>query len=140
MGKNFFKFRGLCIFLFILLIMGGFFVGVSANAGLPNILYSKDIENYKKIFSLQEKGRFTEADKVIKNIKNDTLMGYVLYQRYMSPYYKTPFKQIKEWLFKYNDMPNANDIYKLGLQKGARRELRRPKREARRTQYFGDDY
>ena len=62
--------------------MGGFFVGNSANAGLPNILYSKDIENYKKIFSLQEKGRFTEADKVIKNIKNDTLMGYVLYQRY----------------------------------------------------------
>ena len=120
--------------------MGGFFVGASANAGLPNILYSKDIENYKKIFALQEKGRFTEADKVIKNIKNDTLMGYVLYQRYMSPYYKTPFKQIKEWLFKYNDMPNANDIYKLGLQKGARRELRRPKREARRTQYFGDDY
>ncbi|MCR5506367.1 MAG: lytic transglycosylase domain-containing protein [bacterium] len=112
----------------------------STYAKLPNVIYAQDVKNYKKIFELQEKGRFKEADKVIKNIKNDILMGYVLHQRFMSPYYKTPFKEVKEWLLKYYDMPNANDIYKLGLQKGAKRELRRPKKEARRTQYFNDDY
>ncbi len=109
-------------------------------AKLPNVIYAQDVKNYKKIFELQEKGRFKDADKVIKDIKNDVLMGYVLHQRYMSPYYKTPFKEIKEWLTKYYDMPNANNIYKLGLQKGAKKELRRPKREAKRTLYFNDSY
>ncbi len=109
-------------------------------AKLPNVIYAQDVKNYKKIFELQEKGRFKEADKAIKDIKNDILMGYVLHQRYMSPYYKTPFKEAKEWLSKYYDMPNANDIYKLGLQKGAKRELHKIKRGARRTQYFNDDY
>ncbi len=112
----------------------------NAYSALPNIIYDKDVKNYKKIFELQEKGRFKEADKIIKNIQNDILMGYVLYQRYMSPYYKTPFKEVKNWLTKYYDMPNANDIYKLGLQKGAKKELKKPKREAKRTQYFNDDY
>ena len=63
----------------------------SSFAKLPTVIYDSDVKNYKKIFELQEKGRWKDADKVIKDIKNDTLMGYVLYQRYMSPYYKTPF-------------------------------------------------
>ena len=112
----------------------------SSYAKLPTVIYDSDSKNYKKIFELQEKGRWKEADKVIKKIKNDTLMGYVLYQRYMSPYYKTPFNEIKEWLLKYSDHPNAIDIYNLGLKKGARKELKKPLREAWKTQYFNDDY
>ena len=112
----------------------------SSYAKLPTVIYDSDSKNYKQIFELQEKGRWKEADKVIKKIKNDTLMGYVLYQRYMSPYYKTPFNEIKEWLLKYSDHPNAIDIYNLGLKKGARKELKKPLREAWETQYFNDDY
>ncbi len=112
----------------------------SSFAKLPTVIYDSDVKNYKKIFELQEKGRWKDADKVIKDIKNDTLMGYVLYQRYMSPYYKTPFNEVKEWLNKYSDYPNAIDIYNLGLKKGAKKELKRPLREAWRTQYFNDDY
>lgn len=140
MKKSFLKIARFLIILLSFMIMEGFFFSEKVLAALPHILYDKDIKNYKKIFELQEKARFKEADKVIKDIQNDILMGYVLHQRYMSPYYKTPFKEVKEWLFKYYDMPNANDIYKLGLQKGARKELKKPKREARRTLYFNDDY
>ncbi|MBD5405785.1 lytic transglycosylase domain-containing protein [bacterium] len=108
-------------------------------ANLPTVLYDSDVKNYKKIFELQEKGRWADADKSIKKIKNDSLMGYVLYQRYMSPYYKTPFNEIKEWLNKYSDYPNAMDIYNLGLKKGAKKELKKPLKEASKTQYFIDD-
>ena len=139
MGKTFLKISKFLMAL-IFVISGLCVLSRDAIAKLPNVIYAQDVKNYKKIFELQEKGRFKEADKVIKDIKNDILMGYVLHQRYMSPYYKTPFKEVKEWLLKYYDMPNANDIYKLGLQKGAKKELRRPKKEARRTQYFNDDY
>ena len=140
MKKSIFYFKTFLIFLLSLFVLEGLFYPSVVRAALPNIMYSNDVENYKKIFELQEKGRFKDADKVIKEVKNDVLMGYVLYQRFMSPYYKTPFKEIKEWLLKYYDMPNASDIYKLGLKKGAKKELKKPKREARRTQYFNDDY
>ncbi len=106
---------------------------------MPTVLYDNDVKNYKKVFELQEKGRWADADKVIKKIKNDSLMGYVLYQKYMSPYYKTPFGEIKEWLNNYSDLPNAMDIYNLGLKKGAKKELKKPLKEAHRTQYFSMD-
>ncbi|MDR2098853.1 MAG: lytic transglycosylase domain-containing protein [Rickettsiales bacterium] len=109
-------------------------------ADLPNVLYSSDIGNYKKIFELQTAGKIRDADKIIKEIKNDVLMGYVLHQRFMGPHYATKFPEIKDWLIKYSDMPNAGGIYKLGLKKGARKELRKPKREAHRTQYFNDEF
>ena len=139
MKSKFLRSASFFIFLLIAISIDCLFIS-NANAKLPNVIYANDVKNYKKVFELQEKGKFKEADKIIKNIKNDILLGYVYHQRYMSPYYKTPFKEIKEWLLKYYDMPNANDIYKLGLQKGARKELKRPKREAKRTQYFNDEY
>ncbi len=129
------------LFFYIIISIAIFFlITDESNASIPNVLYKKDIENYQKIFSLQEKGRWTDADKVIKNIKNDVLMGYVLSQRYLSPYYKTPFKEIKEWLNKYADHPNANEIYKLGLKKGTKKELKKPLRELWKRKYFNDDF
>ena len=123
-------FRALFLSLCLLVIWS-----VSADAALPNVLYPKDIDTYKRIFELQEKGRFTDADKLIKNINNDILMGYVLHQRFMSPWHKTTFVEARDWLRKYSDHPFANDVYKLGLARGARAELKRPLKEAKRTQY-----
>ena len=58
------------LFFYIIISIAIFFlITDESNASIPNVLYKKDIENYQKIFSLQEKGRWTDADKVIKNIK-----------------------------------------------------------------------
>ena len=40
---------------------------------------------YKNIFSLQETGKWGRADRLIKKLEDTTLMGHVLYQRYMHP-------------------------------------------------------
>lgn len=113
---------------------------MSVKAELPRILYEKDIKNYKKIFELIPKGRFTEINKIVKDLNNDILLGYILKGKYLSPYYKTSFKEVKDWLLNYNDLPNANEIYKLGLRKGARRELKKPNNRLIKTQFFTDDY
>jgi len=107
-----------------------------ARAQTPNVLWASDVENYKKIFDLQSRGRLKDADKLIKNIKNDLLMGYVLHQRFMGPHHKTSYEEARAWMAKYYDHPFANDIYKLGLQRGARKGLKVPMREGNRVSYL----
>jgi soluble lytic murein transglycosylase-like protein len=112
---------------------------LAAYAQTPRVLYEPDVEAYTAIFDIQEKGKFATADKEIKKISNDVLMGYVLHQRYMSPHYVTKFSEARDWLKKYSDLPVANDIYNLGLRKGAKKDLRKPKRESSPTSYFPND-
>ena len=53
-------------------------------ADLPKVLYEKDINNYKKIFELQKQNKLQEVKKIIPEINNDVLMGYVLKNLYLS--------------------------------------------------------
>lgn len=90
-------------------------------------LSEDDIDNYKKIFALQEKERWKDADKVIKKLENDVLMGYILYQRYKeSATWKTKSAEAKEWLNKYSDLPFAGSMYDLAQKKGAKLTSPRP--------------
>jgi len=40
---------------------------------------------YDEIFTLQEDAKWNRADRLIKQLDDDLLMGHVLYQRYMHP-------------------------------------------------------
>ncbi|MDR3126167.1 MAG: lytic transglycosylase domain-containing protein [Rickettsiales bacterium] len=122
-----------------LVLMIALAASTAATAQTPRVLYDNDVETYAKVFEIQDKGAFAAADKEIKNISNDILMGYVLHQRYMSPYYATRFSEARDWLKKYSDLPVANDIYNLGLRKGAKKDLKKPKRESSPTSYFPND-
>ncbi len=115
-----------------------FALSFNASAKLPTILYEKDIKTYKTLF----KGKINDikkTDKLIKNINNNILLGYVLHKKYLSPYYKTKFNEIKDWLINYNDHPNAGEIYKLGLKKGAKKDLTRPTKTVLKTTFFEND-
>ena len=50
-----------------------------------NILEASDIENYRIIYSLQEKCKWKSANKYIFKLKNKILMGHILAQRYLHP-------------------------------------------------------
>lgn len=81
----------------------------------------KTIRQYRRIFALQEQGRMDRADLLIKDIGDERLMGYVLYQRYLHPTaYTTSFKELKGWMDLYADHAGADRIYKLAT-------LKRPK-------------
>ena len=49
------------------------------------ILNTSDIENYRNIFRLQEDCKWKSANKFIFKIKNKTLLGHILAQRYLHP-------------------------------------------------------
>ena len=101
----------------------------------PTIL--PDAVLYKNIFSLQETGKWGRADRLIKKLEDTTLMGHVLYQRYMHPTaYRAKWTELRDWLKNYADQPGAWRLYKLA-QKRKPRGVSMPKRPPSRV-YFNE--
>ncbi|MDA1098324.1 MAG: transglycosylase SLT domain-containing protein [Proteobacteria bacterium] len=85
------------------------------------ILSPADIMVYRRIFALQEAGAWAEADRQIRTLDDDLLLGHVLYQRLMHPTkYRARYRELKDWLAEYADHPGAARVYALA-------QRRRPK-------------
>ena len=85
---------------------------------VPSVLSQDDIDRYQRIFALQEDGDWGKADREIKSLQSDVLMGHVLYQRYMHPTaYRSKYSELRDWLAAYADHPGANRIYSLALRR-----------------------
>ena len=85
---------------------------------LPKILGTADITRYQRIFVLQESGKWKAADRLIKTLDDDLLMGHVLFQRYMHPKkYRSRYSELKGWLAHYADHPGAARVHKLALRR-----------------------
>ena len=117
----------------------------SANDGLappeprPDYRPTKlpDAVLYKNIFSLQETGKWGRADRLINKLEDTTLMGHVLFQRYMHPTaYRARWTELRDWLKNYADQPGAWRVYKLA-QKRKPRGVSMPKRPPSRV-YFNE--
>lgn len=83
-----------------------------------DILSDDDVVRYRDIFRYQKDGSWKRADALIKKLENDLLMGHVLYQRYMHPTaYRSKYKELKNWMAKYADHPDASRVYKLAQRR-----------------------
>ena len=92
-------------------------------------LGASDVKLYKRIFSLQAKGKWKKADRIIKQLDDKILLGHVLYQRYMHPTaYRSRYSELSKWMLKYPDHPGARRIYALAKKKngGKTRKLHKP--------------
>ena len=91
---------------------------VSANKVNLEPLSTYDVEAYRNTFSEQNRGRWKQADREIKNISNPILMGHVLYQRYMhATAYTSKFSELKSWMKNFGDHPGAERIFDLAKRK-----------------------
>ncbi len=91
------------------------------------ILSQDDISLYQQIFTLQEGGNWPKADRLIRKLENDILMGHVLYQRYMHPTkYRSKFVELRDWMKRYADHPGAQRVYRLAMHRRPK-NTRRPK-------------
>ncbi|MCR9240112.1 MAG: lytic transglycosylase domain-containing protein [Rhodobiaceae bacterium] len=101
-----------------------------------------DRDRYTRIFSVQTRGDWRAADRLIGQLENDVLMGHVLFQRYMHPTaYRSRYNELRDWLANYADHPEASKIHKLALRRkpsGAaapRRPVPRSYRQVSHQQY-----
>jgi len=85
---------------------------------IPEVLSAEDATRYEKIFALQEKARWGPADREIKKLQNPVLMGHVQAQRFLHPCcYRSKYHELRDWLAKYADHPQATRIHKLALKR-----------------------
>ena len=81
------------------------------NLDLPEPLSDADVKRYQDIFALQQDKKWKQADKLIKALDSDLLLGRVLSQRYLHPTgWRSSYKELSSWLKKYNDHPAASRI------------------------------
>src|SRR5690625_909234 len=78
----------------------------TAQADFSQLLSRTDGTLYRRIFALQQEGQWEEADRLISRLTDHSLMGHVLYQRYMHPTdYVSSYEELAEWLTHYADHP-----------------------------------
>lgn len=98
---------------------GGF--GALSVVGLESVdgvLTPQDEARYRRIFALQEDGRWQEAAAEIAVLTDNRLMGHVLAQKYLHPTkYRSKFKELRAWMADYADHPQARRIYRLAVHR-----------------------
>ncbi|MEQ9126236.1 MAG: hypothetical protein RIM80_27145, partial [Alphaproteobacteria bacterium] len=97
-----------------------FAAGASAAAEAPKLalLNAADADRYARIFDLQDAGDFDAADRLVAGLKSKVLLGHVQFQRYMHPTaYKSRFGELKDWLDRYNDLPEAYRVFSLAMKR-----------------------
>ncbi len=88
-------------------------------ADLPKPLDAVNADRYRDIFRLQAAGDFRSADRVIEELTDLSLLGYVLADRYLSATYVSKPKELSDWLRRYDTLADARAIYQLAQTKGA---------------------
>jgi len=94
---------------------------VKSDFVLPKPLTSGDAKLYSRIFELQKKGNWRQANNLIKKLGNNLLLGHVQSQKYLHPtHYRSRYFELKEWLENFGDHPEAKRIYRLALKRKPR--------------------
>jgi soluble lytic murein transglycosylase len=90
---------------------------VLREAELPSVLSVDDTVRYRRIFALQQTGRWQEADREIAGLHDRLLLGEVLAQRYRANTYRPSYGELVDWLRHYGDEPDAKTIYALAMKR-----------------------
>lgn len=82
------------------------------------VLDDVDQETYRRIFAVQERADWREADRLIARLRDPVLMGHVLAQRYLHPTgWISSFDELRTWLDSWADHPDARRIHALALRR-----------------------
>jgi soluble lytic murein transglycosylase-like protein len=111
---------------------GDDFTTPGTRSSLPEPLEPINADRYRQIFKLQAAGDYRAADKLISELTDQSLLGHVLADRYLSRGYKSSAKELSDWLKQYAAQPDAEQIYQLALHKGAENPTK-PKASITRT-------
>ncbi len=82
------------------------------------VLNEEDVYNYQQAYKFQEKCKWKSANNFILKIKNKSLLGHIYAQKFLHPNcYRSKYLELYYWLKKYNDHPQAKQIYKLAIRR-----------------------
>lgn len=104
---------------------------VAAPESFVRVLSDEDALTYKQLFAAAAVGDKAKMGALSAQVKNRTLMGHVTAKGYLSPNTVAEFDDLKAWLKKYSDYPEALRIHTLAMRKDPKRgaELMEPPRK-----------
>ena len=90
---------------------------------LPRPLSPSDVAFYQRALKLQQDGAFAAADRMLARVSDNSLVGFVLAQRYLGDNYTTSRAELTAWWANYANTPAAPTIYGLMQHKFPRTSL-----------------
>ena len=84
---------------------------------LPKPLPAADAERYRRIFALQRDGHWPTADAEIAKLEDKSLLGHVWGQRHLHAKWKSSWPELREYMERWADHPDARAIHPLALNR-----------------------
>jgi soluble lytic murein transglycosylase-like protein len=84
--------------------------------GLPAILAHGDVALHHRILAAQSIGDWALADRLIGELHDQRLLGYILAERYLGPRFQASYGELTAWLRAYGDHIDAPRIHALALK------------------------
>jgi hypothetical protein len=95
-------------------------IGPTTGGGipLPQPLAPEEAARIRRIFALQDKGQFGDAARETTALGSDSnLLGHLLADRYLAARYRTTPDELKAWLARFADQPDAPALHALLLRR-----------------------
>jgi soluble lytic murein transglycosylase-like protein len=84
------------------------------------VLSSADVQRYRQIFADEDSGNFADAQALVTQLDDKSLIGYAQAEHYLSAYSsRTPVSELVEWLNANRDLPVADRIYALAIKRAS---------------------
>jgi soluble lytic murein transglycosylase-like protein len=92
------------------------------------VLSTADVQRYRQIFSDERDGHFDDAQSLVSQLSDRSLVGYAQAEHYLSPHSaKTPVGDLVSWMNEYNDLPIAQRIHDLAVERATKKIKRHHK-------------
>jgi soluble lytic murein transglycosylase len=107
---------------------------------LPRPLSESDAKNYRTAFAAQARGDSAAADAALRQVKDRSLVGHILAERYLGRTHRSSPEELAAWLREFNDNPDAPAIHALAQRRAPRNaKLNRPVGESFSERAGADD-
>jgi peptidoglycan lytic transglycosylase len=85
------------------------------------VLSQSDVQRYREIFHDERAGNFADAEALVSQLSDRSLIGYAEAEHYLSPHSRrTPLSDLISWLNEYPSLPIADRIYALAVKRATR--------------------
>ena len=84
------------------------------------VLSPDDAQRYRQIFADERGGNFSDAQALVAQLQDRSLVGYAQAEHYLSPQSdKASVTELVDWMNQYNDLAVADRIYALGVKRAS---------------------
>ncbi len=97
--------------------INGFAGKLGRQIAVPSVISDSDAQIYRSAFDAGERGSWAAADREIARLQDPLLIGHLLAQRYLAPSFRPQTEELKDWMARYADLPEADAIYDLAKQR-----------------------